>query len=282
MKFALSKQKWFVSVRNYGNAVYAGAVATGQLSCIALLKSHHFSLEGEMNLPVLAAENGQLKVMRFLHAKGCSVAQCAGVAASASHFACFQYAVDNGATLNTELFICAVRGGNMRIFHTLLHSHCPWDESVCEAAVTGGSLACLQLLHKNGCPWGTNTFTLSVTASRSACYLYLYEHNCPVDPTRALPAAIVANHLPCLTYIHSLGIPFNSWSWLSNKSNVRSFVELAARHENWECAQFLILHGIYMDLHLGEYLFSVGKLDLLRCAVEHECPLSARIGVFYA
>ena len=73
MKFALSKQKWFVSVRNYGNAVYAGAVATGQLSCIALLKSHHFSLEGEMNLPVLAAENGQLKVMRFLHAKGVRV-----------------------------------------------------------------------------------------------------------------------------------------------------------------------------------------------------------------
>jgi hypothetical protein len=102
------------------------------------------------SLSRMAATNGQLRVLQYLHKVRYPL--CKGIcycAAEVGHLNCLQYAHEHG---------------------------CPWDAGTCFVAAEGGHLDCLQYAHEHGCPWDADTCAIAANGGHLDCLQYVHEH----------------------------------------------------------------------------------------------------------
>jgi hypothetical protein len=240
----------------------------------------------------MAARNGLLHALRFLHEHGCpwNPRTCES-AARAESLACLQYAHENG---------------------------CPWDASTCAEAARHISVTCLQYAQEHGCPWNQSALSSairSVGSVHTACFDYLRRHGCPLGLDVAAGAAAVGN-MPLLQQLRAEGCPWSAYACrraaFSGKLEILQYLHEegcpwgpetcagAASGKSVECLKYAHEHGCPLnadtlryamgDLSCLGYLLAVqnspgmdslceqlvvkGDLDLVRFAVERGCPLT--------
>lgn len=108
-----------------------------------------------------AASHGQLEVLQYLQAHGCPWHDGAAWPATAGgHFAVIQWLWENHLSLfDEDICQAAAWGGHLSLLEFLHHPiGVPWNEESCHRAAACGHLEVLKFLHSHGCPWNANTF----------------------------------------------------------------------------------------------------------------------------
>jgi hypothetical protein len=127
----------------------------------------------------VAARNGQLGALKFLHQHGClwDVTTCTE-AANWGHLACLQYAHVNG---------------------------CKWNAETCTKAAQSGRLGTLKYVVDNGCE--VNVQTLAAAMPHPLCIQLLRDKGFwKVDPLLTAAAACTRD-LPLLRQLHEQAVP---------------------------------------------------------------------------
>jgi hypothetical protein len=133
-------------------ATWEHATRFGYLST---LKHRHQQgrLELSEYLLQLAAETGQLEVVKWLRANGCP----------------------------WDEMTCswAAQGGRLEVLQWLRANGCPWNERTCAEAALGGNLEVLQWLRANGCPWSSMTRYYAEHKGHLALLDWAIANGCP-------------------------------------------------------------------------------------------------------
>lgn len=146
------KSIWSVEVQEY-------FVKKGNLK---ILKKNHDVLHEEI-LCEQAAAHGQVHVLKYAAAKGCTRAAACVRACEAGHLDCLKHLHDVvGCTLE----------GNM-----------------CDAAAKNGRLNCLKYMHENGCELGNNTFLAAAANGHWDCMNYMFLNGSELDKDKIKQAA---------------------------------------------------------------------------------------------
>jgi len=192
---------------------------------------------------VIAAGNGRLEILKYLHENGYSFGdQACFYAASNGHLEVVKYLHLN----KTEDRLCwdrisceaAAENGYLEVLKYLHDNGCPWDDDTCHGAARGGHLGILMYLHANGCPW--NSYTCGI--------------------------AVMKGHYDVLKYLHE-----NGCSW-----NVNSCTN-AARNGDLNVLEYLHENGCPWDKNACEYAVIEGHYDVLKYLHENGCPWERRI-----
>ena len=106
----------------------------------------------------VAAESGQLEVLKWLRAKSYMWgAWLCGHAAKFGQLEVLKWLHANGCPWNKETCAFAAEGGHLEVLTWLRENKCPWDEQTCASAAMFGQLEVLKWARANGCPWDYRT-----------------------------------------------------------------------------------------------------------------------------
>ena len=107
-----------------------------------------------------AAGKGNLKLLQYLHRKGClwDETTCEKAARN-GHLDCLKYLHEEG---------------------------CPWNDRACIWAAKYGHLECLKYAHKNGCPWHEWVTLLAIKHGHLDCLSYAVENGCQLIITDSI------------------------------------------------------------------------------------------------
>ncbi len=227
----------------------------------------------------IAAERGNLDILRFLIEHDCPIdEQAASGAAKHDHFDCLKYLVNNGAPYDESIFINAAGSGNMEMiewtlqFYTIKewgevacvkaakNGHIPvmklfFDSGIerilriCNGAAKGNQWPALEYAHEEGCPWDTSTCVVAAIQGSLQCLQELHEHGCPWD-VYTLRGAIEGDSMSCFVYAYEQWCPVN-------------FVVHATFHHEDRVGVIIDADGrksdrIYISVDFFEYLKKIG------------------------
>ncbi len=183
-----------------------------------------------------AAETGNLEILEWAKAIGCTWAEgsrTCGVAAHSGHLTVLKWLVENGVRPNDKCIPFAARGGKLDVLEWLVegmsppcpwtplvysyaasHGHLhiikwakglgldthPWDETACHHAASGGQLAILKWLRKEGCPWDDRVCHFAVSNGRLDILEWVVENGCPLTKASCEIAAF-RGHLAILKWL---------------------------------------------------------------------------------
>jgi hypothetical protein len=151
-----------------------------------------------------AALHGHLKVLQWLHARGCP--------------------------LDAITCASAARGGHLKTLQwARLEKGCPWDDRTCVQAARGRHLALLQWAHANGCPWDERTCLMAAAYGHLDILQWARANGCPWDERTCLTAAAYG-HLPALRWARQSGCPLGEWTCaqMYNAAVGRGYTDVAA------------------------------------------------------
>jgi hypothetical protein len=129
----------------------------------------------------IAAANGQLPVLQYLHENGWGpwdVHTCTSAAVN-GHLPVLKYLHENGCPWNSKTCSYAAIGGHLPVLQYLHENGCPWDSCTCYNAAAYGHLPVLQYLHENGCPWDSYTCYHAAENKHWDCLQYAVDNKCP-------------------------------------------------------------------------------------------------------
>jgi len=173
------------------------AAATGDLELFVCL--HGLNLAIQDHLCEVAAQHGQLPVLKFLHEQTRFPWSSVEVqfAAAKGHVGCLDYLLTNRCPWTTRAFADAIRNGHHGCLSLLNEKAQPLADrgiSWCGEAVGSGRLETLVFLRAHGCTWNENTFKIACESAaerkvlggspqqRLAIVHYLLIEGCPCDP----------------------------------------------------------------------------------------------------
>jgi len=118
-----------------------------------------FGVFGELELELVAIENGKLNILKWLgDTKGVFPPldewQCALNAAKHAQLHILKWLIEErGEELHGNMYNGAIDGGHLHIMKWFREKGCRWSEYNFKHAAKKGNLDILQLLHDEGCPW---------------------------------------------------------------------------------------------------------------------------------
>ncbi|GFH52444.1 ankyrin repeat domain-containing protein [Chaetoceros tenuissimus] len=179
------------------------AAREGHLDCLRYL--HENGCEWDSHSCRTAAGNGHLHCLRYLHENGCEWdSNSCRTAAGNGHLHCLRYLHENGCEWDSNSCRTAAEGGHLDCLRYLHENGCEWDIKSCHYAADGGHLDCLRYLHENGCEWDSWTIDYAAGNGHLDCLRYLHENGCEWDSDTCFKAA-GDGHLDCLRYLHENG-----------------------------------------------------------------------------
>ena len=152
-----------------------------------------FDVETACSVAKDASSEGNLDVLKFLHANG------------------YLWNQENGYKANGYLCFAAAKGGHLEVLKWLRENGYPWDNFTCKAAAQQGHLEVLKYLHEKGCPWDKRTCMFAAKAGHLDVLKYLHENGCPWNEYTCMFAAD-AGHLDMLKYLHENGCPWDNFT----------------------------------------------------------------------
>lgn len=180
----------------------------------------------------LAAENGNMAVLRFLYQYGCP--------------------------WDSEACAKAAETGNFEMLMWLHEHDCPWDEVTFHHAVSKGSLDVIQCLYLCGCPWDETTCSVAAEMGRLDILRWLRGHGCPWDEITSAYAAN-AGDLEMLKWLYENGCPLDKRAYF-----------FATHNSHYEVLKFLFVHGCW-DPRAFVYAAMDGDLDMMKFLHGNQC-----------
>jgi len=116
----------------------------------------------------LAARDGHLEALTWLHSTGCP--------------------------WDSATCYFAAEGGHLAMLKWLHNTGCPWDSKTCRAAAVGGHFEVLKWLHNQGCPWDASTCSAAAKDGNSEMLTWLHSTGCPLA-AETRDAAAAGGHL---------------------------------------------------------------------------------------
>jgi hypothetical protein len=260
----------------------------------------------------VAARNGQLGALKFLHQHGClwDVTTCTE-AANWGHLACLQYAHENGCKWNAETCTKAAQSGRLGTLKYVVDKGCEVNvqtlvaampHPLCiqllrdmgfwklyplltAAAASTRDLPLLRQLHEQGCPWDKRTCEAAARGGDLACLQYAHEQGCPWDSDTCGDAANNGK-VECLRYAIDHGCPRPAELIIKaaqSSSCMQYLHEIGvswAQGVTWRAALCLDTkalayaheHGCPWDADTANTAASWAKESCLKYALEHNCP----------
>jgi hypothetical protein len=105
----------------------------------------------------MAAENGELEVLKWAHSHGCPWQNT---------YDCFSAAFTNN---------------HKDILSWFVSVYCPWSAETCARAAKDGDFALLKWLHQNFCPWDETTCANAAEIGRADILKWARDNGCPSE-----------------------------------------------------------------------------------------------------
>lgn len=186
--------------------------------------------------------------------------------------------------IGKELTVLAAGGGHLDCL-TYLHSlQCSWNSEACEVAARNGHCECLIYLHENGCEWSAEAVVQGAASyGHLPCLQYLVKMGCTVS-SNTLLAVTYYDHVECLVYLHSLGIPWVDFGPWAAKNDALDCLKFALEHgcifqvhpvlafRSTQCLQLVHDSGFMWTVECANIVASSDKVELLKYVHELGCP----------
>lgn len=189
-------------------APVALAAQTGDLALVRWLHSHGCPLSEDCLLS--AARAGNSALLDWLIAAGCQLDPDSRTSTTAfvhlEHRGVISWMTAQGRQLCAITFSRAVANCSAGFLVWLRDQGCPWDAASCTRAALYGRLDVLMWLRGAGCPWDTKCIEAAVQSGCQACVTWIVKHGGPTE--LACHAALVDVNLPMLSLALRLGCPW--------------------------------------------------------------------------
>ena len=130
------------------------AIQLGDLSGMQLMLVRDDLDDDPNRLCRLAAEEGQLEILKWLRANDFRWdSRTCQWAAKCGHLEVLQWARANGCPWDEWTCTGAAEGGHLDVLQWARENGCPWNWLTCAYAARVGHLEMLQWARANGCPW---------------------------------------------------------------------------------------------------------------------------------
>ena len=130
------------------------AIQLGDLSGMQLMLMRDDLDDDPNRLCRLAAEEGQLEILKWLRANDFRWdSRTCQWAAKCGHLEVLQWARANGCPWDEWTCTGAAEGGHLEVLQWARANGCPWNDNTCAFAAFGGHLVLLQWARANGARW---------------------------------------------------------------------------------------------------------------------------------
>jgi len=214
------------------------------------------------NLCSVAAEVGDLDVLKFSRNHQCKWGDAAQLAVSNGHVECVQYAMNHN-----DLLTVAVEKGQLSSLKALHASGAVLDDSLCLHAAYHGQLRCLQYLHENGAHWDEKTIKKAIKSWNNDCLLYAHRNGCPVSRD-ATQHACKHDNYAALHYLIKQDVPVSPYSAF-----------MAVTYGRLLCLKYAHRLGARWYRNITSIACFLGRFECLRYAIEHDCPWEEQSGM---
>lgn len=130
------------------------------------------------------------------------------VAAENGHLECLKWLHNNGFSWYADTCAYAARNGHIDILKYAHDNGCPWSSETCSNAAAHGHFDILKYAHGKGCPWGAFTCSEAALGGHFGILRWAQEHGCPWDYLTPGSAAY-SGHLGILKWVRKKGCPWN-------------------------------------------------------------------------
>jgi hypothetical protein len=182
----------------------------------------------------VAAEQGNMEMVKYCVANECPVDECAcAKAASNGHLECLKYLHEEvKAPWDWRTGTWAASNGHLHILEYLVDRKYDTNgQLACTDAAENGHLDCLKYLHEVAkAPWGKYTASWAAEKGHLHILEYLVEREYDEYDEDACWYAAKHGHLDCLKYLHEVAKA--PWSYRA--------VEAAYENDHLECLQYLL------------------------------------------
>eukprot|EP00611_Tribonema_gayanum_P022733 TRINITY_DN462_c0_g1_i1.p1 TRINITY_DN462_c0_g1~~TRINITY_DN462_c0_g1_i1.p1 ORF type:complete len:398 (-),score=41.53 TRINITY_DN462_c0_g1_i1:803-1996(-) len=202
---SLSLIQWAVQNGLKRSMARCSCIRRGDLTGLRLLDTETSFLFWQPEHTYVAARQGHLAVLQWLHANSCPWdSQTCSEAAAGGHLAVLQWLRSRGCPWFSWTCAAAAGGGHLEVLQWARTCRwlpvergdmqqgcsegtprgangCPWDENVCLQAAGGGHLELLQWARANGCQW-EEIWTACHRAARAGHFemlRWLHANGCP-------------------------------------------------------------------------------------------------------
>ena len=167
----------------YDNIIVA--VRMGALGALKALGPFYRPWEHMQACCVVAAQEGHMHILKWLHSQGCPIEgeSVCEAAALRGHLEIIQWVRTELSWSSWGIDTCAnaAKGGHLRTLQWVRAVGCPWDKETCDAAAEGGHLETLMWAADNGCPWDWSTCRAAARGSQLEILQWAATNGCPWD-----------------------------------------------------------------------------------------------------
>lgn len=217
----------------------------------------------------LAAMNGALDVLQFLHASGCpwDARTCAWAAVN-DYLQVIQFAHARGCPWDGSTCNMAAYNGNLEILKWARWHGCPWDADTPNIAAFNGHLEMLQWAYANQCYWDDDISIAAAINGQLHVIQWLHSEGC--TNIRTCVSAALRGRLEVLQWLHANGCPWDA----------RAF-NAAVRKGHLEVIRWMHARGCPWDENTCAWAAASGHLEVLAWLDSNGCPWDAEtlIGV---
>lgn len=187
------------------NIVFSCAVRHDKSECLSYLM-RRFPRESMMGMCILAAINGSIRCLKYLH--------------------------ENGHVCDENTMATAASSGKLECLKYLCDNKCPMNGFAIMAAITNGHLDCLKYLYSvHPIVFDKTCATIAAHKGFYDCLIFIVENGCiPQDDICNILA--INGHLESLKYMHSKGFEINEITY------ERALMG-AVTHGNYSCIPYL-------------------------------------------
>jgi hypothetical protein len=209
------------------------------------------------DLCAIAAANGQLEILQYLHESGYgwNIGTCVH-AAHYNHLSCLKYANEHKCVWDGRVYYVAMN--NFDILKYLIENNCPFD-GYCNAR-HADSLEILEYLHMHKFPHLEASYIYYAEHDKLDCIKFLFEHGYKI-PFGACECAAKVNDKKCLKYLHTHG----------GKWDLR-VCRIAAENNAFDCLKYAHKHGCKWDSSICNVAAANNNISCLQYAYENKCP----------
>ena len=219
----------------------------------------------------LAAELGNMDLVRFLHNAGCEMNRWAcEKAARGGHLELLTWlrVMECEGTRDSSISYMAAGAGHLAVCQWARDHGCPWDTHAREAgaAARGGHLHVLEWLGTQGCAWDSQVTWQAAKAGQLAAMQMAHSFGCPVNGMAAAAAAR-AGDVDALQWMRATAVVSDGEMdhFVVNGASSRGHVHVL----EWALAQgFDVAHECYTETAASRC-----SLDAIEWLVAHACPL---------
>ncbi|QDZ25412.1 hypothetical protein HOP50_17g79530 [Chloropicon primus] len=219
----------------------------------------------DVNAGIAAAGSGQLEVLKWSKRKGTQASEYGYV----HHYSCqaarrgvlhiLKWLRGEGGQLSEGMFYRGARSGDLETVKWLREQGCPWDNQTLPRACKSGNLEVVKYLHKEGAPLDQQAFNRACFSGNLEIAQWLYSVECPVD-LKACDFAASGGHIHVIKWLRTNGFEIG-----------KSTCSSAAARGQIKVLEYLLSEGCGIDSRSLALAADGGHFHVLFWLQKQEC-----------